>query len=579
MNAAYALPGRVTTNSPMRLLDSRRLTGANLLLQRPGAVLDIAVSDDLRELLVAAWKRHAQRLLDELDWGRETLVARPFLGGVSLGLSAPIDGLYTATELNETAWEGARDLIEGGQRHLLLRAARTLRSEYREEERPRLQRLLDAAEANNTPVVLDEDLVTLGTGCHSQTWDLFELPHPDDIKWRSLKAIPTTLITGTNGKTTTVRLLASIMRAAGKTAGVSSTDWLAVGDELLDKDDYAGPAGARLVLRDTRCEVALLETARGGILRRGLAVQHADVAVITNIAADHLGDFGIETVDDLADVKWSVTRALDKDSHLVLNAEDALLMARAATSPAPLALFSLSPGNPIFKAHIAKGGRGFTLRRGRLERIVAGKATGFLSAKKMPLSYDGAARHNIANALAAAAAADALGIPLATIAKGLCALGNADNPGRANIYQVNGTTFLVDFAHNPAGLAALMPLVERLPAKRRALITGQAGDRSDADIVAFADASASLQFDRIWLKRMDGHARGRAEGEVAALMRDAFLAQGHPAKCIAYSKTELDAVRAALRWAKPDDLVLVLSHEKRDQTRALIESHTSKGKS
>ncbi|MFT4872704.1 Mur ligase family protein [Congregibacter sp.] len=561
----------------MRLLDSRRLTGANFLLPGPGAVLDISVADSDRALLVAAWRRHALRLLAELDWEDQELIARPFSGGVSLALSGPLDGLYTATELNETAYEAARDLIEGGQRHLLVRAARSLRAEYRDEERPRLQRLLAAATEHSTPVVVDEELLTLGTGRHSQSWDLSDLPHPEDVPWRRLKAVPTALITGTNGKTTTVRLLASIAKAAGRVAGVSSTDWLAMGEELLDRDDYAGPGGARIVLRDQRCELALLETARGGLLRRGLAVERADVAVITNIAADHLGDFGVETVEDLADVKWSVTAALDKKSRLVLNAEDPLLMRRAPGSPAPLSLFSLSPTAPAFKAHVAAGGRGFTLRRGRLERIDGAATTGFLSVKKMPLSYGGVARHNIANALAAAAAADALGIELSVIAKGLCALGNEDNPGRANLYTVEGATFLVDFAHNPAGLEALMPLIEGLPAKRRALITGQAGDRGDGDIRAFADASSALHFDRIWIKRMDGLARGRAKGEVAALMRDAFIAQGHAAKSISVSKTELDSTRAALRWAKPGDLVVLLSHEKRDKTRELLESRVSKG--
>jgi UDP-N-acetylmuramyl tripeptide synthase len=563
----------------MRLLDSRRLTGANLFLSRAGAVLDVALDDDERELLCAAWTRHARRLLAELGWEEEELCVRAFAGGVSLALSAPVDGLYTATELNEAAWEAARDWIEGGQRHLLLRAARQLRSEYRDEERPRLQRLLATARERGTPVLLDEDQLTLGTGRYSQSWDLFELPPPDDINWRSLKAVPTALITGTNGKTTTVRLLASIARVAGHVAGVSSTDWLAMGDELLDRDDYAGPGGARIVLRDKRCELALLETARGGLLRRGLAVDRADVALITNIAADHLGDFGIETVEDLADVKWSITRALDARSSLVLNAEDPLLMARAAGAPGRLLLFSLDPKVPAFAEHIAAGGRGFCLRRGRLERVSRGEAEGFLSVKKLPISYAGAARHNIANALAAAAVADALGIPLETIASGLAALENADNPGRANLYEINGATFLVDFAHNPAGLEALMPVIETLPAKRRALITGQAGDRGDDDIRAFANASAPLLFDRIWIKRMDGHARGRAEGEVAQLMRAAFLEQGHAAKVLSFSKTELDATRAALRWASPGDLIVLLSHEQRDKTRALLEARLSGDKS
>ncbi|MFK7829515.1 MAG: Mur ligase family protein [Congregibacter sp.] len=560
----------------MRLLDSRRLTGANLFLPRAGAVLDIALDESERELLVAAWTRHARRLHQELEWDEESLATRAFKGGVSLAMTAPVDGLYTATEANEVAWEAARDWMEGGQRHLLLRAARQLRDEFRDEERPRLQRLLAAAKARNKPVLLDEDYLTLGTGARSQTWDLYELPDPDDVNWRRLKAVPSVLITGTNGKTTTVRLLASIVRAYGKVVGVSSTDWLAMGDELLDRSDYAGPSGARAVLRDQRCELAILETARGGMLRRGLALERADVALITNVSADHLGEFGIETIDDLADVKWMVTRALDARGTLVLNAEDPLLMARAKSSPAPLCLFSLSAKAPELVAHIEAGGTGFSLRRGQLQRFKAGKQESFLAVKKMPLSFGGVARHNIANALAAAAVADALGIDLALIAQGLLALSNDDNPGRGNIYQLAGVSILVDFAHNPAGLKALMPVAENLPAKRRLLVIGQAGDRTDDDIREFAEAASTMRFDRVLLKRMDGHSRGRAVGEVSDLLRDSFLAQGYPGKSIAQVKTELDATRAALRWAKPGDLIVLLSHEQREKTRDFLESRANK---
>ncbi|MEO0438791.1 MAG: Mur ligase family protein [Pseudomonadota bacterium] len=559
----------------MRILDSRRLTGASLFLDRPGAVLDIAVDEDSRDLLVEAWKKNARRLFSELEWPDEILNCRPMDDGVSLALSGPADGLYTATEVNEAAFEAARDWMEGSQRHLLQRVARALREEYRDEERPRLQRLLREAKRESVPVLLDEDEVTLGMGQHSQTWDLYEVPHPDDVQWRRLKAIPTALVTGTNGKTTTTRLLASIARAAGKVAGVSSTDWLAMGDELLDRDDYAGPGGARIVLRDKRCELAILETARGGLLRRGLAVDHADVALITNIAADHLGDFGVHTMEDLADVKWSVTRALHGKATLVLNAEDPLLMSRAARWEKALVLFSLSPRCASYRQHIKAGGIGYTVRGGRIERQQGDDRATVVAVKKIPLTYDGAAKHNVANALAAAAVADSLGLAKSAIKKGLVALSNEDNPGRANLFEVNGVSVLLDFAHNPAGFEALAPMINTLAVKRRVLITGQAGDRSDADIREFAEVSAAVKFDRVIIKRMDGHARGRALGEVARLMKESFEAQGFSPRQLSEKKTELDAVRAALRWSKAGDLIVLLSHEQRDKTYEYIRQRAS----
>ncbi|MEO1080403.1 MAG: Mur ligase family protein [Pseudomonadota bacterium] len=561
----------------MHIVDSRRLTGPSPFLAGPGALIDVSVDEVDRDLLIAAWERTARRLVEEVDWDALEFKARRYDGGVSLALQAPVDGLHTAVELNEIAFDAARDWIEGSQRQQLRRAARTLRGEYRDEERPRLQRLLSAARERGTPVVLDEDLLTLGTGRSGQSWDLYELPHPDDVPWRRLRAVPTAMITGTNGKTTTVRLLAAIARAAGVCAGVSSTDWLAMGDELVERSDYAGPGGARRVLRDPRCELAILETARGGLLRRGLAVERADVCAITNIAADHLGEYGIHSVEDLTAVKWSITRALDHRGRLVLNAEDPRLMDLAPQTKASLVLFSRSPRAPAFAAHVASGGCGFTVQRGQLTRVRGEKRESFLSVKRMPLAFGGAALHNIANALAAAAVADGLDMGLATIAKGLSSLSNDDNPGRANVHMINGVTVFLDFAHNPAGLKALMPVVSKLPAKRRMLVTGQAGDRSDQDIRDFALAAEPLRFDRVLLKRLDGHARGRAQGEVAALMKQALREAGYEARAIGLAATELGAAKTALRWAEPGDLIVFLSHEKRDATQAFFRRRSQEG--
>ena len=181
----------------MRVLDSRRLTGASPFLRRPGAVIDVAVDAADRDLLIAAWDRIARRLFDDLGWECGEFSARPFDEGVSLAFEAPVDGLYTATDLAETAFDAARDWIEAGPRGLLRRASRALREEYRDEERPRLQRLLAAARQYGTPTILDTDTLTLGSGCRGMTWDLYELPHPDDVPWSRLGRVPTAIVTGT----------------------------------------------------------------------------------------------------------------------------------------------------------------------------------------------------------------------------------------------------------------------------------------------------------------------------------------------------------------------------------------------
>lgn len=555
----------------MRLLDSRRLTGPNLLWERPGAVIDIAFGEANPRLVIGAWESEVRRLLDEIGWKQEQLCVRCFEGGASLAISAPVDALYSATEVNEAAWDAARDLVAGGNRHLLQRAARQLREEIREEERPRLRRLLAAARERKVPVVLDADRVSLGLGKFSAGWELRDLPEPDEVDWQGLGPIPLALVTGTNGKTTSVRLLAAIGRAAGLTTGVSSTDWLAMGDTILEKDDYAGPEGARRILRDRRCELAILETARGGLLRRGLAVDRADAVLITNISSDHLGEFGVQTLDELADVKWIATRALDERGSLVLNAQDPYLVARAASSSARIVWFGSDPANPVLRDHAGTGGAICTLDKGRIVLRKAGKLLPVLPLAQVPICFDGAARHNVMNALGVTALADALGLELGHIRAGLKAMQSADNPGRANLYACNGVRVLLDFAHNPAGLEALVELAGELPARRRLLVIGQAGDRSDADIRGLARAAGGLRFQRVLIKRLDDYSRGRAPGEVAGMLREDFLAQGYKDRQLGEHIKEMDALRAAIRWARSGDLIVFLAHEDRGGVMAHLE--------
>ena len=565
----------------MRLLDSRRLTGPNLIWEHPGAVIDINFGDHPPELVIGAWRREVRKLLDNVGWRDEHLGVRRFTGGASLAISGPVDALYVAAEINEAAWDAVRDLLEGGHTHLMHRVARQLRGEIRDEERPRLRRLMDAARERGVTVVLDTEDVSLGLGRNSRCWSLRDVPHPDDVDWSELGSIPLALVTGTNGKTTTVRLMSAIGQAAGFTTGISSTDWLAIGQDIVDRDDYAGPQGARTVLRDRRCDLAVLETARGGLLRRGLAVSHADAALITNIAADHIGDFGVQNIEELADVKWVVTRALGDSGVLVLNADDALLVARAKTSPARLIWFSPDPRNPVLKAHAATGGTICTLNRGRIVLARGTELQPVVAIKQIPICFGGAARHNVANALGATALASALCISPESIANGLRALRIEDNPGRANFYSIKGAQVLLDFAHNPHGLRAMIDMAASLPAQRRLLIIGQAGDRSDEDIRDLARAAEALSFERILIKELPTKNRGRPAGEVAALLKDEFMQQGYRARQIATVKNELAALRAALRWTRSGDLVVFLAHEDRTKAEAMLkrldESSTADG--
>jgi cyanophycin synthetase len=403
----------------------------------------------------------------------------------------------------------------------------------------------------------DDDDVSIGMGDGSMTWPVASLPSPDDLPWPDFHDIPLGLVTGTNGKTSTTRIAASIVRAAGRSVGLSSTDGIRVDGELIESGDYSGPGGARTVLRDRRVSAAILETARGGILRRGLGVPCADAAVITTIAEDHAGDFGSRTTEELLEIKWVVSRALREGAPLILSADEALLVERAPRASAPIIWFSLNPQNPVVCQHIAAGGQAALLREGELLLIGDGQTHVLCKASEVPLALGGAARHQLANALAAAAMTWSLGIPIDAIARGLRT--TTDNPGRGNLFDIDGRQVLVDFAHNPQAMQAIFDVASSLPARRRLLSFGQAGDRPDEAILKLAASAWSIGLDRAHVVDLPKYRRGRQTGEVSGLLERGMLEAGASATAISHYSSELASLEAALAWAEPGDLILMMA--------------------
>jgi cyanophycin synthetase len=400
--------------------------------------------------------------------------------------------------------------------------------------------------------------VSLGLGYSSRTWPARQVPLPSEVAWDDLGTIPVGLVTGTNGKTTTVRMTAAMARAAGSVVGLSSTDRIVVDGKTLEEGDFAGPGGARAVLRNPQVELAVLETARGGLLRRGAALDRAAACVITNIAADHLDDFGVRDLDALADVKWIVTRLLGETGTAILNAEDPLLVSRAAALCCPITWFALDPAAVVE----AGGGRAFVLEGDVLSRIDGGEQQQLIPAADIPLTVGGTARHNVANCLAAMALADSLGVPMDAILSAARGTTDAANPGRCNVFRVGGASVVVDFAHNPDGVLALRAMADGLGCPgRRLVMIGQAGDRGDEAIRQLARSACGLRPDRVVIKEMAHYSRGRAEGEVPGLLREAFVAGGVAPDRITYVREELDAVKEALDWLQEGDLAILLVHE------------------
>jgi cyanophycin synthetase len=317
-------------------------------------------------------------------------------------------------------------------------------------------------------------------------------------------------------------------------------------------------------VRDRRVELAVLEVARGGILRRGLSVARADAAIVTNIAADHLGEYGILDADGIADAKLVVAKAL-QGGRLILNADDPRLVERGGATGTPLAWFTMAT------AHGVRDGA--ALEDGILVLRRDGASIPVLPAAEVRIGMAGAARHNLANALAAAAGATALGVSIPAMAEALRRFGSdeADNPGRGVFREIGGIRVLVDFAHNPHGVAAIAALVAAIPAGRRLVLLGQAGDRTDAEIRALAAAVWAMRPDRIVVKEMESYLRGRRKGEIPALLEAELARLGAPPDMVAETGSETEAVRAAFAWAQPGDLLVLLSHAARARTLEFLD--------
>jgi UDP-N-acetylmuramyl tripeptide synthase len=563
----------LTSVHPMNILDSRRLTGPGLLLDGPGAVLDIRLEEPEREPAISAWRNAAARLLQAIGWGNEKLVSRAFSGGVSLALGAPMDGLYAATELNERAWAAAAAELEGRRAPDFRSDVASLLNEIANERNPDLVALCQAARSRGVTFLSGEDLVSVGSGSGAVVWPADALPDAAEVDWTAVHDVPTVLVTGSNGKTTVVRLLGAMVAAAGRVPGITSTDGVTVGPTLLEAGDFSGPSGARMVLRRREVETAILETARGGILRRGLPVERADVAVVTNIADDHLGEFGVVSLQDLAKTKLLVARPLGSTGTLVLNADDPLLTECSRSIPAPIIWFSLHSTSELVAQHIEKGGTAVVVDAGRIVLAQGDRRATLLQIADVPITFGGTAEHNVANALAAVAAAAGLGIGVLHMTAALRAFGQQleDNPGRANFIELGGLRILVDFAHNPHGMSALVAVAETIPAQRRLLLVGQAGDRSDEAIRELARAAWKLRPDHVVVKEMETYLRGRAPGQVPALLADEFSRLGVSEEAISWAGPEIAGVRRALEWARPGDLLVLAVHEDRPAVLDLLD--------
>jgi len=404
------------------------------------------------------------------------------------------------------------------------------------------------------------------------------------------RRIPVVSITGTNGKSTVTRLITHILKVAGKRVGTTTSDGVLVDERLVEPGDWTGPGGAWQILGRSDLDVGVLETARGGIVLRGMGYESNDASVVTNVTSDHLDLQGIHTLPELAEVKATVARATREGGWAVLNADDPLVAAIARRVRSNVALFTTGDGRrAAIRRAVAAGGRAYALRDDWLIEVDGSGRDGptehrIVEVGRVPITLGGLARHNVANALAAAGAARGLGVTLAQLRDGLMDFepSSERSPGRLNLFRLGGRVVIVDFAHNEAGVSAILEVAEGIAggaAGRAAPVTaiiGTAGDRPD-DTLRGIGKIAAKRAQRVAIKETTKYLRGRSRQSLVGEIMAGIASTGRSTSDVTVYESETTALRGELARngegaARPDAarVIVLMCHEERDEVFALL---------
>ena len=497
--------------------------------------------------------RQAQKLMDKLGYSAETVPAKDEV--VFLRSTANLSTGGTAIDVT--------DIVHPDNREMAVRAVRAIGLDvggvdFLCSDISRSYKETGAAicEINAAPGFRMHVAPSEGTP-RDVAGPVMDMLFPPDTPRR----IPIVSVTGTNGKTTTVRMVSHIFKMSGNTVGLATTDGVYIDGKLSVKGDMTGPVAAQMILRDPSVDAAVLETARGGLLRRGMGYERCDIGAVLNIAADHLGLRGVETIEEMARVKRIVVEVAKNTA--VLNADDPLCLAMADHTKAEnLCYITMNAAHPLVREHVRAGGRAVVLEQGMNGHMItiydSGAHIPLMWTHLIPATLEGRAMHNVQNALFAAAICFSQGKSLEDIRHGLRTFNTSyfQAPGRMNVFDELPFKVILDYGHNPAAIEAMTKLAQQLePAGKRVCVATLPGDRRNEDI-AEVGAILAGNFDH-YICRRDDKLRGRGPDEVPQLLRQALLENGVADDAITVIPDEEEAITAALEMGEAGDLVLI----------------------
>ena len=536
---------------------SRRLVGPNLFFKETGTVLDVPLMRD-REKLTELFYQEAHRILPELGWVDIKITHKFFNNGVRYAMIAPVDITMPACDVIDFIWLSVRQFVEQGSYKTIEEAKDELMNFILEDQNLTYRKLYDLAKSKGFNAFREKNKAFIGSGTGSYEFNLVN-DDIDSIDWSKVYDIPAVIVTGTNGKTTTVRLTDFICRFAGKLTGYTSTDWVKVNNELIDEGDYSGPTGHQFVLTNKKVEVALLESARGGLLKRGLIESYVNAAAVTNVSADHLGEDGIETVAELAEAKSIVFRTMGKDSHAIINLDNSYMKERFDNLNCNKIFVTQKPNEHDMEYYLAKADYACIVEGGKFVWIENGQKTDLLGVKDASITVNGFAKHNIENAMVAIALSFKLGIELSTIAEALKIYKNDTkvNRGRANIFEWDNKVAVLDYAHNEAGVEALLSMMKAYDKEggKTYLMIGTTGDRKYL-ISPINDIVLKHDIDFIVLKETAKYLRGAEAMELPLSIRKDLNDKGYDISKTFISHGELEGVKYILDKLEDNDVAI-----------------------